>query len=505
MSASKRGRGRPWGFVPALFVLALSALACDRPSAQKATIELASCRPDGFAEEVLCGALTRPENPAAPDGRAIDLKIVVLPARASHPMPDPLYVIAGGPGQSASGVAPMLNGLWRQIRRQRDVVFVDQRGTGGSNRLDCEDERARQPIALRLVHDEEADVRALDACRQSLRQKADLGLYGTSLAVDDLEAVRRALGHGQINLWGISYGTRVALAYLGRHGERVRTVTLDAVVPPDVRVFETMGKNAARALELTFADCARDAACAAAFPDLRARFFALVDRLQREPIKAAIPDPRTGQIAEVEITARSFAAIVRNVLYDPDVTALLPLTIAQLEKGDARGFLAQADALTKSTEVAEGMHLSVYCGEEFDRLSSGGGARAASALPLSQAEELFGGQLVEGYAKSCAGWPRGEVNASLFQPVVSDVPVLILSGALDPVTPPEFGDQVGKTLSNARHVVAPGASHGVSARGCAAKVIARFIDKALPADLDAACIETPGRPAFFLDFAGPKP
>ncbi len=126
-------------------------------------------------------------------------------------------------------------------------------------------------------------------------------------------------------------------------------------------------------------------------------------------------------------------------------------------------------------------------------------------MPLSQAEELFGGQLVEGYAKSCAGWPRGEVNASLFQPVVSDVPVLILSGALDPVTPPEFGDQVGKTLSNARHVVAPGASHGVSARGCAAKVIARFIDKALPADLDAACIETPGRPAFFLDFAGPKP
>lgn len=504
MSASKRGRGRPWGLVPALLALALSALACDRPSAQKATIELASCRPDGFAEEVLCGALTRPENPAAPDGRAIDLKIVVLPARASHPMPDPLYVIAGGPGQSASAVAPMLNGLWRQIRRQRDVVFVDQRGTGGSNRLDCEDARADQPIAQRLIRDEATDARLLDECRQALRQKADLAFYGTSLAVDDLEAVRQALGHGQINLWGISYGTRVALAYLGRHGTRVRTVTLDAVVPPDVRVFETMGPNAARALELVFADCARDAACAAAFPDLEARFFALVDRLRREPIQTAIADPRTGQIAEVEITARTFAAIVRNVLYDPDVTALLPLTIAQLEKGDARGFLAQADALTKSTEVAEGMHLSVYCGEEFSRRSSASQA-AWRDTAISRGAALFDAQVVESYAKSCANWPRGEVEESLFEPVVSNAPVLILSGALDPVTPPDFGERVKKTLSNARHVVAPGASHGVSARGCAAKVIARFIDKASPAELDTACVEAPGRPAFFLDFAGPKP
>ncbi len=488
----------------ALLTAALLAAGCQPPSAERAALALTDCRPAGFAEQVRCGALELAEDPAAPEGRRIALRIAVLPARAAHPEPDPLYVIAGGPGQSALGAAPMLSGFLGQVRKRRDVVLVDQRGTGKSNPLTCEDVRERLPIAARLVRDDLADGRALADCLKSLQARADLRFYGTSQAVDDLEAVRAALGHARINLWGISYGTRVALAYLGRHEARVRSLTLDAVVPPDVSLPKTMGDSAARALDLAFADCARDAACAAAFPDLPARFRALLERLRQSPLAARAPDPRTGQMEEVAITAETFTSIARNLLYDPDVAALLPLTISQLERGDPRGFLAQAAALTKSVGVSEGMHLSVFCNEDFGR------ARRAQEIEVARTPDralgdLFGRQVAESYGRSCANWPRAEVPAALFEPVTSAVPALILSGALDPVTPPAFGERVRQSLSNARHVVAPGAAHGLTARGCTAKVIARFIDEPAPAALDVACIEAMRRPDFFLDFAGPKP
>lgn len=207
-------------------------------------------------------------------------------------------------------------------------------------------------------------------------------------------------------------------------------------------------------------------------------------------------------MAQIALTAETFASIVRNLLYDPDVAALLPLTLSQLERGDPRGFLAQADALTKATGVAEGMHLSVFCNEDFARART---VQEISRVPEQAGSDLFGHQVAESYGKSCANWPRAEVPAALSEPVTSSVPTLILSGALDPVTPPAFGERVKRSLPNARHVVAPGAAHGLTARGCTAKVIARFIDRPLPAELDVACIEALQRPAFFLDFAGPKP
>lgn len=486
----------------ALLAAALLSVGCLPAAEGKASLLLEPCRPAGFTEEVRCGDLELAENPAERDGRKIAIQIVVLPARAPHPKADPLYVIAGGPGQSARGVAPMLAGFLGQIRRQRDVVLVDQRGTGESNPLTCEDIREKLPIASRLIRDEEGDARALAECLASIRKRADPRFYGTSQAVDDLEAVRAALGHRQINLWGISYGTRVALAYLGRYEARVRTLTIDAVVPPDVSLPATMGQNAARALDEAFADCASDPDCAAAFPGLPARFQALVERLERAPLAATAPDPRTGELVEVALTAETFISIVRNLLYDPDIAALLPLTLSQLERGDPRGFLAQADALTKATGVSEGMHLSVFCNEDFARAPR---VQEISRAPAQAWHALFGRQVIEGYVEACAHWPRAEVPGSLFNPVVSNVPTLILSGALDPVTPPAFGERVKETLSNARHVVAPGAAHGLTARGCTAKVIARFIDRPLPAELDVACIEALRRPAFFLDFAGPRP
>ena len=494
--ARARPAGPDLGLGAAIACAALFLLTggCQRESAPEATLALVPCRPEGFAEEVRCGALARPEDPAAPNGRQLQLQVTVLPARASHPRPDPLYVIAGGPGQSARGVAPLLGRFFSLVRKQRDVVLVDQRGTGGSNPLACADLGGELPIAARLRRDEALEAREIDGCRADLERKADLRFYGTAQAIDDLDAVRAALGHAQINLWGTSYGTRVALAYLGRHEARVRSATLDAVVPPDVRLPEAMGQGAADALQKTFDDCAARPACAAAFPDLAARFRALVERLETSPLEATAPDPRTGAPHAVSLTAEALTSTVRNLLYDPDLAALLPLTLTSLERGDARGFLAQADALTRATgDVSEGMHLCVFCGEDF--------ARAGEAA----AHGLFGRQVAASYAQACARWPRGEAPEWLFEPVRSGVPVLILSGALDPVTPPAFGERVLATLSNARHVVAPGLSHGLTARDYTAKVVAHFIDKPLPGALDVACIEATARPPFFLSFAGPEP
>ncbi|MDR0965866.1 MAG: alpha/beta hydrolase [Myxococcales bacterium] len=485
---------------------ALPSTACQGQSALAPSIALEPCRPEGFAEEVRCGVLERPEDPARPDGRRVALQIVVLPARASHPKPDPLYAIAGGPGQSARKMGPMLGGLFSQIRKRRDVVLVDQRGTGGSNPLACEAVGEHLPIAARLLEAEkeakQGEAREVEKCLQSLQDKADLRFYGTTQAIDDLDAVRAALGHEAINLWGISYGTRVALAYLRRYEPRVRSVTLDAVVPPDVILPLAMASGAERALQMTFADCASDPDCGAAFPELGTRFDALVERLKRSPLVTTAPDPLTGELVPAQISADALTSIVRNLLYDPDITSLLPLTLAQLGQGDPRGFLAQANALTGAAGVSEGMHLSVFCDEDFARFE-----RLSNDEEKGAAErDLFGRQVIESYAKSCAVWPRAaDVPAALFEPLVSNVPVLILSGALDPVTPPAFGERVKQTLSNARHAVAPGAAHGLTPRGCTAKVIARFVERPEPAKLDVACIEAMRRRPFFLTFAGPKP
>ena len=499
--------GRPWRPASAAALLALALLplvpGC-APTAvapeRSAALTLTDCREPGIVGVVRCGTWTVPEDPAKPDGRTIDLKVVVWPAREAPAAPDPVYFLAGGPGQGATEVMPQVAFL-REANTHRDVVFVDMRGTGGSNKLACEpgDDAT---VAERLELD--AGLDQLDDCLAAL--DADPRQYTTPRLVEDLDAVRAALGHEQLNLYGGSYGTRLGLAYLAAHGDRVRSAVLDGLAPYAMKLFLTFGEDGKRALDRLFADCRADSDCNTAFPDLERRFWAWLDGLAvpegEAPRTVTVRDPRTGErTLELPLDRDSVASSVRGLLYSVEMASLLPLSMHQAAEGDAGPLIAQALVLGDgaSDAMATGLMLSVACAEEIPRFTDA--ERAAL-----QNEPFLRDSLVEMLVLACSHWPAGEVPDSLFEPVQSDVPVLLLSGAEDPVTPSRWADEAARTLTNARSITVPATGHIAAGAGCVDERIASFYeDPTAPLELDAPCVAERERPPFFVDFTGPTP
>ena len=463
--------------------------------------ELQDCRLDGVSVPARCGSLTVFEDRAAGAGRTIDLNIVVIPAVSGSPEPDPLFFLAGGPGQAATDLADRVLGRFAEVRRSRDLVFVDQRGTGGSGRMSC--------ALFDAVPDEEASGESLqlDAfpvddlrdCLAEVETATDPRHYTTPVAMDDLDDVRAALGYETINLYGGSYGTRAGLIYLRRHPDRVRAAVLDGLAPVSMRLPSSMGADAQRALDRLFADCAADSGCREAFPDLPETFARVIEELEANPRVLDATHPRTGEPFELPLSASVFAAGLRASLYSPTVASLAPWTVARAAQGDFGPFLAQLVPLSESGEIINpGMFLSVICAEDVSQL-------AGDDVERLEAEGILGRLQVDVIVDACSVWPAADLPAEYFEPVRSDVPALLLSGDLDPVTPPRWGEEVLSGLSNARHVVAPGAGHGVIAHGCADDVVAEFMETGSHADLDVSCLERVRRPPFMLSAAGTDP
>lgn len=479
----------------ALLAVGLSAAAgCGAEGGDPgARVELAPCFVPGVRAPARCGAVRVPEDRGAPGGRTIDLQVVVVPALAAAADPDPVFFLAGGPGQAATQVAGFFLGAGDRLRERRDFVFVDQRGTGHSNGLFCEVPAEDAPLAEQL--DSEFEPQDVAWCRD--RQDADLRLYTTSVAMDDLDAVREALGYEKINLWGVSYGTRAALAYVRQHGDHARSVVLDGVAPMALVLPLSLAKDAERALERTFEDCASDPACGRAFPDLRGRFRAFAARLDEEPLRAQVSHPVTGAREEVVIDRAAFMGGLRGMLYSADLAALVPLALDRAMAGDPGTFVAIAREVGAGAQraMATGMFLSVVCAEDLPFLKPGDIEREAAGT-------LFGPEAALNIARACAMWPRGDVPAGFRDPVTSDVPVLLLSGDLDPVTPPSWAEAASATLSRSRSVVFRGTGHNAAVTACARRIAASFVAAGTDKGLDAACAEEIPRPRFFPTFAG---
>lgn len=437
-----------------------------------------------------CATLTVPENPAEPDGRQVELAIARLKTLSGDADTPPLVFIAGGPGQSALETFPGVAAAFEEIRRERDILLIDQRGTGQSNPLQCPElEKGSEAASFNAAAVREAAaecVRSLDA---------DLRYYTTIDAVRDLEAVRQALGYEQLALYGISYGTRVAQEYLRRYPERVDAVILDGVAVPGETLGPEIAADAQRALELMFARCEASENCNERFPRLAERFADLRTELTREPLSVELRDPFTGERTEMRLTWPRAAALLRMYSYAPETVALLPLLIAQADAGDWQGFAGNVLALERKSEslLYIGMHNSVICSED------------APWFPAAKVDEpaYLGTLTTELIGAMCAVWPTRELPPDLRAPVTSEVPVLLLSGEADPVTPPENGAEVARHLANARHLVAPGQGHGVAWRGCAPELMAEFLEQQDPAGLDAGCLQELSAFPFFIDRNGP--
>jgi pimeloyl-ACP methyl ester carboxylesterase len=475
-----------------LLTLAGSA-ACGGGPGSRVLDRLHPCPSADGPTDAYCGTLTVFEDRAAKTGRQISLWIVVLPA--IRPVNrDPVFFLAGGPGQGAAQLARQIRAAFRTVQRTRDIVLVDQRGTGKSNPLNCRSD------ANSLREMTEASESSLDRLKRCLAgYNADVRLYTTNIAMDDLDEVREYLGYDRVNLYGGSYGTRAALVYLRRHGERVRTAVLDGVAPMDMRLPMFTARDAQRALDKLLSDCDTDAACRQAFPELPARIRNLLQRLEQSPPTVRIVHPRTGIAEDVRVDARVVASILFSALYSPLTASMVPTLVDKAERNEFQSLFALGLAGEGTAEnMSIGMQLSVLCSEDAARVTP-------ADVQQATAGTIFGSHLLGTQLKACEMWPRGVVDASYYEPVVSDVPTLVLSGDLDPVTPPSWGESVVKTLKHGRHVTVPGTGHGVLGTACGQKVIRDFLDSASTASIDVSCVRSIKRPPFFVTPAGPNP
>jgi len=476
----------------ACLIFALVILTgCQRT--QSALDRLHPCKIEEGPTEAFCGTYSVFEDQSAKTGRQIGLKIVVAPALKRNPQPDPLFILEGGPGAGAATLATYVLPLFRRFQLDRDIVLIDQRGTGDSNPLNCEPDDRDEEDFSKTDDNSTEQLQRLRTCLARL--KADARLYTTAIAMDDIDEVRRYLGYGQINLWGGSYGTRAALVYLKRHEDSVRSLVLDGVAPPDMRLPLFMPRDGQRALDLMIEDCAKNAVCGKQFPGLRESVTTMFAHAAAHP-RVTLTHPRTGKSVQVTVSERRVALIIFSALYDPTITSLLPRLITDAAQGNYQGLLALAFStdLPKGA-MSEGMFLSVVCAEDVPRIRADDIAREAKG-------RFLGTAFFDTRMKPCEFWPRGTVTEGFYQPVVSNKPVFILSGADDPITPPSWGDYVAQHLTNSKHFVVPGAGHGSTPRGCVPQLIGKFLDQASARDLDPACLQSQHRPPFFVSYTG---
>jgi pimeloyl-ACP methyl ester carboxylesterase len=442
-----------------------------------------------------CAWLEVPEDPARPDGARIRLRVARVASLAADPAADPVILINGGPGASAIDLYVDLAGAFEGVRRHRHIVLMDQRGTGRSARLDCE---ALQDASDRF--DPDAIRRATDACLADL--PGDPRFYGTRQAVHDLERLREVLSVPAWNLYGVSYGTRVAQQYARQHPDAIRTLILDGVLPPGIALGPDVALNAEQTLRSLIDRCAESADCADAFPALRAQLESLGQRLRERHIEVALDHPLTGRPESVSLSYMHLAMTLRLLSYAPEGAALIPIIV---DEAAARGnFLPIASQALQIEEglrdaIAFGMHNSVVCGEDVPFYGD-----IDQQLPALDATYL-GGDQVRALRLICERWPATAENASFKAPLVSALPTLLLSGAEDPITPPRYAEQVVAGLANGRHLVAPGQGHGIAARGCVPELIDDFISTGSAAGLDAGCLQRLAPDPFFVDLLGPPP
>jgi pimeloyl-ACP methyl ester carboxylesterase len=450
---------------------------------------LSQCQAPELKSKAWCGRYEVFEDRVSKRGRKIALNMVILPALAEKPAPDPVFFFAGGPGQSAASLAGYLGeGFLAKIRQERDIVFIDQRGTGESNPLTCN--LFADDNDLRAYFEDMFPVKEVRACRERLEKVADLKQYTTSIAIEDLDDVRRALGYQKINLYGGSYGTTVALAYLRRYEEHVRSAVLAGVAPTDLKLPLPFAKGAQYALTHLIDDCAADSTCRAAFPNLREEFQSVLDRLLKGPVSVELINPLTEMPQLVRLGRGVFAERLRMMLYDRAPASLIPLLIHMAYQGDFRPFvlaaLPQARGIYQSLSL--GMYFSVTCSESIPFITE-------EDVKKETTGTFLGAYRVGVHQSACREWPRATVPRNFTSPVKSDAPVLMLSGEVDPASPHWLGEEVARHLPNSLQVTIPYGGHGYFSE-CISSITAEFISKGTVRGLNTTCLKGTRRPPF---------
>lgn len=457
----------------------LAFTACDLPQPHSSA-----------TTEAFCAPFAVPEDRSKPGGRKIDMRLALI--KSDDALADGfIFFIAGGPGQSAINNWPQIAPALSPLRKNRHVLLMDQRGIGGSNALECES----------LPDDSETDLDFVEQrtrdCLAKVSKHSDPSQYTTTAAVEDIEALRVALGSPTLDLVGVSYGTRVAQQYLMRHPDGVRSVVLDSVAPNSLVFGQDFARNLDDALKAQFANCTNVPACKKAFGDPMDSLMTLKARYKADPQTLKLRDPVDYSESEIRLDGDTLASVARLYAYSPETAALLPLTIDAAMKGDTAPLLGQARNIFRGVEelANSAMQLSVVCAEDADRLRDN----------PADADTVFGGSMVDALQRQCAIWPKGSRPVDFNVPLVSDTPILILQGELDPVTPPRYGEEVMEGLSNAKLIIAKGQGHNIFGRGCIPQLMQKFVARLEPLTLDTACVDQLGPIPTFINFSGATP
>jgi len=471
---------------------------------QLGSLWFTECRVNDLSETYFrhmdCAAFQVPEDYRQPEGRQITLFVARIKASGKKNQPDPLVPLAGGPGAAASELYAFQGQGLDKIQQHRDLIIIDQRGTGKSNKLSCPGVMETVDAFAEWDYDDDELKQLVDDCVKELPGKASL--YTTSVAVRDLDGLRQALAVPEWNLYGSSYGTRVAQHYLRRYPQHTRAVILDAVAHPQLNLGYDIALQSERALAQMIERCRASAACRKRFPELKAGIDKLLNRLEKKPLTVEVEDFSTGEKVKITLTRQHLAVLIRMYLYTPETAALLPLLLHEAYAKE--NFEPLARTLYNFSEsfselISVGVHNTAACSEDIaflDRQSLDMAKLEATYLGAAQFEQLL---------KICDYWPTGLVDDDFKQPVKSDVPVLLLSGGADPITPPAYAEMAAEFLSKSKHIVADDMGHGLAKHGCIPTLLAKFVDQASWENLDADCT-TKLRPSpFFIDFNGPAP
>lgn len=460
--------------------------------AQRASVSLQPCDVPGIAGGGRCGTVEVFENRASRMGRTISLNVLVIPALGANPHADPVFWLEGGPGGAATLAAgPVSQNYLRGLRADRDIVFVDARGTGKSHPLKCGD-IGESPDAIDRYFGPLFPPDLIRVCRDTLAKIADLTQYTTPIVADDLDDVRAALGYARINLAGASYGTLTALAYMRQHSDRVRAAFLVGVVSPDFRLPLPFAKASEGAFARLLEDCASDAACRGAFPDLKREFDAVLARFDRGPVSVQMRDPATGQLRAVLLARENYVERLRALLYSTSGARFVPIVVHRAFEHDFVPFQTVAVRYNLGgPATSRGMYFSVTCAESAPFISD-------ADITLATGGTFLGDRRLRAHLEACREWPRGQVPSSFIRPVRSAIPVVMFSGDADGSTPPWIAAEAITSLTNGRQLVAPHTGHQIDGP-CTWDLMTAFFTAPEVRQLDASCIVSARRPAFALE------
>ncbi len=427
--------------------------------------EPAACPFEGAdgRNDVQCGYLVVPENRDRPDGRTLRLSVAVLKSLSDTPLPDPLVYLSGGPGIPSVkySIGRLGSPFWTPFREKRDLIFFDQRGVGFSGPEFCpEMSFSLYTSTFRGLSASERQsfiVDAVRACRKSmLAEGIDFGFYNSSAIAGDLDDLRIVLGYERWNLFGISFGTRVALATMRDSPDGIRSVIIDSNWPPNAPLADN-NERLARSLRLVFDQCAASADCSAAFPKLEHDFFAILDDFEANPLVLELGDPDRFPDGRIVVDGNLLTWAFFQGLYDRNFIDIFPLLVRELLGRNGEVLAALADGLVLEPGFSSGLQYAVDCYEWITRITP-----EMAEADQSRHPDLKVWQPYADDRAICAAWHDQRADVSELQPVYSEIPTLVASGEFDPITPPSYGRLTAASLPNSTHIEVRGVGHAAT-------------------------------------------